>query len=373
MKKRASELMTRDMAQHVIDTIKPTVRHNINIMDAHGVIIAAVDPERVGTHHAGALQAVAAQGPVEIWDRDDATGVRPGVNIPLWHDDTVRGVVGLTGNPDEVRSTAELIALTVELLLTQERQINDDVQRDTQARDVLAALSSGASDPIDLTSRLSAASLPGPWTLSVSLNIDAQDPSQTVAQGRLNDRLRRLNRTPGVLAAELFGAVWTLRSSVAVPRAGKAVDDRRIFVPAVSSIEQLQVQAVGLRHACAYPGLFPAAMAPAESADAQQPLLWRWEIASAVAVMHRPAIAHRADMVAKLTQEQCRTVLALGECTSSHAAAAGLYIHRNTMAQRIDQIIARTEHDPRIGVELSMLLLAVYARAALGDLHIFGP
>lgn len=372
MKKRASELMTRDMAQHVIDTIKPTVRHNINIMDAHGVIIAAVDPERVGTHHAGALQAVAAQNSVEIWDRDDESGVRPGVNIPLWHDGAVRGVVGLTGNPDEVRSTAELIALTVELLLTQERQINDDVQRDTQARDVLAALSSGASDPSDLGSRLSALSIPGPWTLAVSLNIDAQDPLRTVTPGRLSERLRRLNRTPGVLAAELFGAVWTLRSGASAPRRGKLVDERRIAVPAASSMAQLQAQAVTLRHACATPGIFPAVNAPTESDEMQQPPMWRWEIASVVASLPRTAVSHRAEVVSKLTREQCRTVLALGEHSSSHAAAAGLYIHRNTMAQRIDQIIARAGHDPRIGVELSALLLSVYARAALGDLHIFG-
>lgn len=367
--------MTRDMAQHVIDTIKPTVRHNINIMDSHGVIIAAVDPERVGTHHAGALDAVVAQEPVEIWDRDDTSGVRPGVNIPLWYDGAVRGVVGLTGNPDDVRSTAELIALTVELLLTQERQIDDDMQRETLAHDFIAALSSGATDEELLTTRISALSMHPPWTLAVELTIDPSDPMSTVPPATSRGQLRRLNRAKGVVVAELYGAVWTVRSGAAKSPKTKPVQERLIALPATTSIKRLQAQAVMLRHACAFPGLFPAmasSVENVESADAVESPGWRWEIASAVAHMPRAAVKDRAESVEALTLEQCLTVLALGEHSSTHAAAVGLYIHRNTMAQRVEQIVNRTGYDPRIGADLTALLMGVYARAAVGDVHIFG-
>lgn len=363
MTQRGSELITQEMAQRVIDTIKPTVHHNVNIMDAHGVIIAAVDPSRVGTHHAGALHAVRVETPVVITKRDDASGVRPGVNIPLWHEGAVRGVVGLTGDPEEVQPVAQVIALTVELLLAQERQIDVDLHRDAVARDVIASLSSGATEHESVRSRLAELGVAAPWSLSVALaRPGSAEPARESSQ-----RIRRRNRRPGVISTELFGAEWSVVGAGAYVK--RRAGSRLIVSASTDSITRLEADALMLRRACAYPGLFPTVVV--ESGRASQGA-WRWSCAEAIAHMPAGTVALLARTAGTLTQEQCRTILTLGQHSSANTTAAELFIHRSTLAQRMDQIFARTGSDPRVAGDLAELLLAVYARAAMGDLHIFG-
>lgn len=356
-----SGVITREMAQHVIDTIKPTVHHNVNIMDAHGVIIAAVDPARVGTHHAGALRAVQVGASVIIRQRDDSSGVRPGVNIPLWHDGAIRGVVGLTGSPDEVQSIAQVIALTVELLLAQERQLDDDVRREAVARDLLAALSSGATADEVLQAELMGVVVHKPWRISVSLAADPHGRAQVPPGGA--QWVRHYNRRPGIVAAELYGAIWMVCSGTppTIP------DSRTMASRPTESIAELRANAVMLRHACAYPGLFVG-----PDGDHHCGGYWQWTLAAAIAYMPHGHLERLADTVRSLTIEQCRTVLALAHHPSAHATASGLYIHRNTLAQRLDQVLARTSLDPRVGGDVAELLMGIYARAALGEMHIFG-
>lgn len=85
----------------------------INIMDTRGIIIASSDPERVGTFHKGALEA-AQTGKAVLIRKDQVsmyTGAKEGCNMPLRVDGTVIGVVGIYGNPAEIRQLSRLLEL----------------------------------------------------------------------------------------------------------------------------------------------------------------------------------------------------------------------------------------------------------------------
>ena len=81
----------------------------------------------------------------------------------------------------------------------------------------------------------------------------------------------------------------------------------------------------------------------------------------------RASLAQRAATVARLALSDAETVAAMAGATTLAAAAAALFVHRNTLVQRVARIRERTGLDPRVPTELAALRLGLLAREALGD------
>lgn len=115
-------IITAELAQQIVDHIRPTVPHNINIMDENAVIIASGTPHRIGVFHGGAKLAIDTNAVVEIYPADlpHFPGTQPGLNWPMLMGNQVVGTVGVTGHPDEVRETAKLVKMVTELILERE-------------------------------------------------------------------------------------------------------------------------------------------------------------------------------------------------------------------------------------------------------------
>ncbi|MBQ4773248.1 CdaR family transcriptional regulator [Pectobacterium versatile] len=122
----ASYHLNAKMAQDIVARTMQIIDSNINVMDARGKIIGSGDQERLGELHEGALLAL-SQG--RVVDIDDAVarhlqGVRPGINLPLRIDGEIVGVIGLTGNPSQLRQYGELVCMTAEMMLEQARLLH---------------------------------------------------------------------------------------------------------------------------------------------------------------------------------------------------------------------------------------------------------
>jgi len=114
-------LLTPELAQTIVSKIMNIMDKNINIMDDRGYIIASGDFNRTNSYHEGAFWAVKKRTTLEISKEDveQMEGVKPGINVPIYFDDKVVGVVGITGEPDEVVNYAQLVRYTAELILEQ--------------------------------------------------------------------------------------------------------------------------------------------------------------------------------------------------------------------------------------------------------------
>ena len=119
------------MAQDIVARTMRIIDTNINVMDARGRIIGSGDRERIGELHEGAL-LVLSQG--RVVDIDDAVARHlHGVIVSLFGDcltrsrcawqghRIVRGVIGLTGEPESLRKYGELVCMTAEMMLEQSR------------------------------------------------------------------------------------------------------------------------------------------------------------------------------------------------------------------------------------------------------------
>ena len=117
-------------AAKIIEKLAEYTSYNINIMDEQGIIIASRDKSRIGAFHEIAYIIVTQKTPqIEVTEDDDYLGVRNGVNLALLYKNKIVGVLGITGPPEEVKSVALIIKMTVETMLEYEMLKETGVQR----------------------------------------------------------------------------------------------------------------------------------------------------------------------------------------------------------------------------------------------------
>ncbi|EJN05748.1 sugar diacid recognition domain-containing protein [Herbaspirillum sp. YR522] len=124
------------LAREIVERTMKIIPFSVNVMDRHGTIVASGSPERIGSAHLGAQLALARRSTVEIDDSSTAHlhGAKPGINLLLVVRGDICGVIGLTGQPDQVRQFAELVRLTAEMILERAR-LTGELQREKRYRE----------------------------------------------------------------------------------------------------------------------------------------------------------------------------------------------------------------------------------------------
>ncbi|MBW8182320.1 sugar diacid recognition domain-containing protein [Shewanella nanhaiensis] len=109
------------LAQQIVERTMKIIVHNINVMNAQGVILGSGEGHRIGSTHEGALLAISQNRTVEInaASADTLHGVKAGINLPLHHQGEIIGVIGITGDPKRLNSYGELLKMTAELIVEQ--------------------------------------------------------------------------------------------------------------------------------------------------------------------------------------------------------------------------------------------------------------
>jgi carbohydrate diacid regulator len=128
--------ITQKLAQDIVDKTMSILGKNINIMDEKGVIIGSGDKSRLNQFHEGAAQVIKEGKKLEIYSKDinHLVGAKPGINLPIEHNNKIIGVVGITGEADEVSPFGEVIKMTVEMMLQQEFLLKE-IQLEKQAQE----------------------------------------------------------------------------------------------------------------------------------------------------------------------------------------------------------------------------------------------
>ncbi|RWU18838.1 CdaR family transcriptional regulator [Pseudomonas alkylphenolica] len=140
--------LDHDLAQDIVDRAMAILPCNVNVMDSQGLILGSGEPERINTRHEGA-QLVLANGRIVELDVEAAKclkGVQPGINLPLLLDGRLMGVLGLTGDPQQLRTYAQLVRMTAEMLLAQRHLQVEQQWRRQRCDDLLALLLGGSGD-----------------------------------------------------------------------------------------------------------------------------------------------------------------------------------------------------------------------------------
>ncbi|WGL90281.1 sugar diacid recognition domain-containing protein [Serratia marcescens] len=136
---RQTTLLAEATARQIVQRAMGIISHSVNVMDSNGVIIASGNSQRLFQRHEGAVLALAENRVVEI-DRATAEhlkGVRPGINLPFSFRNQRVGVIGISGEPAEVRAYAELVKMAAEMMVEQAALL-DQHQWEKRYREELA-------------------------------------------------------------------------------------------------------------------------------------------------------------------------------------------------------------------------------------------
>ncbi|MFC9769197.1 CdaR family transcriptional regulator [Rhodococcus jostii] len=356
-----------ELAQRIVDQVTPSLPYNVNIMDEHGRIIGSADRERVGAMHEGALEALRLRKVVRIRAGSDESGTKPGVNIPLVFDDQVIGVVGVTGEPVDVEPIADVLVLTVELLLRQEQQRDDSRWREAAIRDLISALMNGTVSETRLMAVLRDVGFPlrPPWNITAvigtpSESVRSMPPASSV---RL---LRRLHGLPNVVTAEHRGALWILSGSsnarevAAVLTRIRSTEVSFLIGNAEATTRELNLDAQRLRALLPRAGMLPTV---------NEIELRNLDTEIAVACQPQELTDDAIGRILKplsSTLQHTATVF-LSESMSISAACLALSVHRNTLIQRLNRIETLTALNLRTfddAVTMRLTLLAALSRNA---------
>lgn len=352
MSEKEQPRLASALAQKVVDTIAPTINRHVNIMNAHGIIIASSDTARIGTLHEGSVEVIRRNEIIRVTQADETAGTQPGVNLPLILSERLCGVVGVTGAPHEVEPMADLIALTVQLLFAQEREHSRSARRDAEARDIISALLAGQVANEVIERSLESHGLRGALQLEVWLPCSEQDPM--LEQSSIDSV-----RTAWV---GLFGAHWRLAKADETTADYFNANDRYLIGPVAAGVSELVAQAEMMRTLATRPAMLPRR---------EFHRIWNEEIALAVARTPVRSLKYVAAPAQMLNVEQAKTLLVVAAASSMFAAAQSLHVHRNTLVQRLERIGQVTGVDIRRTAESLRLQHAVYARIALDELQIF--
>ena len=116
-------MMDAALADKFIKKASSYTPYNINVMNEKGIIIASSDSSRVGSFHEVAYNIMSADKEmVEVVSSDHFQGGRIGINMALLHKKEKVGVVGVSGEPEEIRDVALLIKMSLETMLEYEVQ-----------------------------------------------------------------------------------------------------------------------------------------------------------------------------------------------------------------------------------------------------------
>ncbi|WHY00150.1 sugar diacid recognition domain-containing protein [Neobacillus sp. DY30] len=110
-----------DLAEKIVREVQRLITEEIIVVNTEGIIMASTNTDRIGTFHEGALITSQQKKKLIITEKDtpQLKGVKSGINLPIFFQHEVIGVIGITGDPKSVTPFGEIIRKMTELLISE--------------------------------------------------------------------------------------------------------------------------------------------------------------------------------------------------------------------------------------------------------------
>ena len=372
-------LINHENSQKIAERIGGILHRNVNIMDEEGRIVASTDPTRIGALHEAACKLIEQNIPeMDVYSIDQMTGSREGINLPLQIDGKTIGVIGVTGNPDELRDIGLVITEMAEILFSETlqtlRQQSISRQRRHFLEQLLFSTPTAPSESFERRGRALGVPLHHIRSVGV-LSIDAElqdadtaafyDTLLSILRNHLGDSIllnhlylgKKLILFLGAdiqpyLLGQLNKALRAAQAAGYVSCCGIAggcesyTQLHRIYTQADKALEV--ALSSNNRQVCVYDGLVLELLLAPLSQESRTAFLDRiWGNAK------------------KVMEEMLDFLEIYFACNGSvQAISQKLFIHKNTVQYKIKKIAEATGYDPRKLSDAVLLYLCVRLRKA---------
>ncbi|MCR1898311.1 helix-turn-helix domain-containing protein [Irregularibacter muris] len=103
--------------QSILYEMKEIVEQDLIFMNPKGEIIASTDPERLGSVHYGAIKVAKTRQDLVIHSHTKYRGAKKGINMPVILNNKIIGVIGITGDSNEIEKYVKIIKRLTEILV----------------------------------------------------------------------------------------------------------------------------------------------------------------------------------------------------------------------------------------------------------------
>ncbi|MGI8315446.1 CdaR family transcriptional regulator [Halobacillus mangrovi] len=122
-----------ELAEKIIQEVSLVINEDLIVVDRTGLIIASTKVDRVGDFHEIAHRVVQTRQKYYITEAEalKVSRVKAGINLPIFFENRVIGVLGITGPPSQIEGFAELLRKMTELMI---RETYYTEQKESESR-----------------------------------------------------------------------------------------------------------------------------------------------------------------------------------------------------------------------------------------------
>ncbi|WP_298023347.1 sugar diacid recognition domain-containing protein [uncultured Dysosmobacter sp.] len=373
--------ISRQHAQSIVNEMKAAIHRDINIMDGDGVILASTNPARQGQLHQGALRIIREGLPSLVIRHDiPEQGVQQGINLPITINGRLEGVIGITGDPEEVSAFGDIIKRMTEIMLESiQRQEQQELLEKAKSLFVENWLFSDAPDwgELETRGRLLGLDINAPYAVAL-LGLEEADTGKKSRTEELSEM--RSGLILGMIRSRMQGQpanfCAVIRSKIIVLLCGASRNEAFMTVRDIcQNIESYH----GLRTNA---GISDSSMAPVDirrcyleaktaqavAAQSSDRRVVFYDQVSLEFIVQSIPPSIRQDLnklifSACTPQEQrefTQTIWTYFEWDGDIQKCAGhLFIHRNTFQYRMDRIKRKTGYDLKVPKDALLLYLTL--------------
>ncbi len=351
----------QSLAQQIVNTVKDVCGQNINFITPKGIISASTDEKRIGTYHEIGQKAAATGNVIEVDSDYGFAGTQKGINLPIYHNHNLIAVIGISGEPEEVRKYAHL-AERITHLLIRERELNAFSRSQEEKKQfVIHALISGLDEnPLYLNDCLKDFKI-DPSTKKRLILIRTNSKYNPVNMPMLDQKVENLFR---MLSQELFTFNYP-NEYLAILDAEKYNRNNFILRKFAADYENILKVAVGKEvflHQM-QESHHSALIAWKSIPDGSKSFAVFDDLVLEI-ILSTVTEENKTEFVKKtlepLAQEEIEVLsVYLEEEMSLSAASKRLFLHKNTVQYKLNRILEKTGWNPRKFQDAVLFFLAL--------------
>lgn len=116
-------IIDKKLARQIVFTVNEICDKHINLISPDGIILASTDEDRIDTFHEIGKTVADTLESIEVYNDSNFIGTKKGINLPIFHNKAIISVIGISGEPDEIRKYANLVQRITSILI-RERELN---------------------------------------------------------------------------------------------------------------------------------------------------------------------------------------------------------------------------------------------------------
>ncbi|WP_139992702.1 sugar diacid recognition domain-containing protein [Kurthia sp. Dielmo] len=357
-------MISKQLAIHIVEQTMNRLHRNINVMHTDGFILASGDKLRIDHIHEGAKYVAQTGEVLRITAENEHcfAYAKEGINLPIFYNEEVVCVVGITGIVEELEEIATLVQLTTEMMVHQAFLTEQSAWHEKMHQVTLEQLLSGQVEDAQLLKRFDKLHIQkkAPYVVVKMSTIQKQLAYQTFIHF-LDDVLPD-NVVYGALEKEVYVCIMVGYNKEAVMHILRQIQ------PILSRYFQLRIgigqeveQIEELRYAADTASIALQYGDPATIFNVFDDV----EIYSLFkAPQSKEMLRYTQNTIGMLSQKFLETIEAfLANDLQLIKTAEALQIHRHTLSYRLEKIKEQTGLDPTVFRDALYFQIALWFRA----------